>query len=133
MWLKEQKIYEKVREDIEKNGYNWDEELQNFYVAEGLQAALMRIKPNPFSSPSICVETLINLYPFVADVSSDDMVKAIRAALSKNDEFPLTLIVLDEVQSFIGDDGQRTALCRHLAPGFFLKTGGDGMSNGGQV
>ncbi len=109
MWLREQKIYEKVREDVEKNGYDWEEELQNFYVAEGLQAALMRIKPNPFSNPSICVETLNNIYPYVTDVSSDDMIKAIRAALSKNDEFPLTLIVLDEVQSFIGDDGQRSS------------------------
>lgn len=108
MWLKDQKIYEKVRKDVEKNGYDWNEELENFYVAEGLQQALLRIKPNPFSNPSICVEILNNLYPYVKDISSDDMVKAIRSALSKNEDFPLTLIVLDEVQSFIGDDGQRS-------------------------
>ena len=108
MWLRGEGIYEKVHSEVEKNGFVWQEELDNFYVAEGLHAALMKAKPTLFSSPATCVETLNNLYPFVQDISSDEMLKAIRQALTKDGKFPLTLIVLDEVQQYIGEDSQRS-------------------------
>lgn len=41
-------------------------------------------------------------YPYVQDVSSGDMLKAIRQALTRDGKFPLTLVVLDEVQQYIG-------------------------------
>lgn len=108
MWLKQENIENQVRTHIEQNGFDWNEELDNFYVAEGLHDALVQAKPNLFPSPVSCVETLNNLYPYVQDVSSDDMLKAIRQALTKDGKFPLTLIVLDEVQQYIGEDSQRS-------------------------
>ena len=108
MWLKGEGLYESVRNAVESSGNNWQEELDNFYVAEGLHAALVQAKPNLFSSTSTCVETLNNLYPFVSDISSDDMIKVIRQAVSIDGKFPLTLVVLDEVQQFIGGDSQRS-------------------------
>lgn len=108
MWLRGEDIYDKVRKEVEKNGFDWQEELDNFYVAEGLHAALVNAKPNLFSSPTTCVETLNNLYPFVQDISSDDMLKAVRQALTRDGKFPLTIIVLDEVQQYIGEDSQRS-------------------------
>ena len=108
MWLKHEGIYDDVRSAVEQNDFDWQEELDNFYVAEGLHEALVNIKPKLFSSPSTCVDTLNNLYPYVQDVSNDHMIKAIRQALSKEGKFPLTLIVLDEVQQYIGEDRQRS-------------------------
>jgi len=108
MWLKREEIYKTVRGYLEQNGYDWNEELENFYVAEGLHEALVHAKPNLFSSVKSCVETLNNLYPNVQDISSDEMLTAIRRALTQKDEFPLTLIVLDEVQQYIGEDSQRS-------------------------
>ena len=108
MWLKREGIEAEVRAHIEQNGLNWHEELDNFYVAEGLHKALVNAKPNLFSSSASCVETLNNLYPYVQDVSNDDMLKAIRQALTKDGKFPLTLVVLDEVQQYIGEDSQRS-------------------------
>ena len=108
IWLKHEKIYEQVCSHVKQNGFNWEEELDNFYVAEGLHDALVYAKPQLFSSPVSCVETLNNLYPHVQDVSSDDMLKAIRMALTKDGKFPLALIVLDEVQQYIGEDSQRS-------------------------
>lgn len=108
MWLKSEGIHDKVRSEVEKPGFVWQEELDNFYVAEGLHAALMKAKPTLFSSPATCVETLNNLYPFVPDIGSDDMLKALRQALTKDGKLPLTLIVLDEVQQYIGEDSQRS-------------------------
>lgn len=108
MWLTHEGIHDQVRAHVEQNGFNWDEELDNFYVAEGLHDALVHAKPKLFSSPASCVKTLNNLYPYVQDVSSDDMLKAIRQALTKDGKFPLTLMVLDEVQQYIGEDSQRS-------------------------
>lgn len=108
MWLKHEGIETQVRAHVEQNGFDWIEELDNFYVAEGLHDALVQAKPKLFSSPASCVETLNNLYPYVQDVSSDDMLKAIRQSLTKDGKFPLTLVVLDEVQQYIGEDSQRS-------------------------
>lgn len=108
MWLKKEGIYETVREYVQQHGYEWEEELDNFYVAQGLHDALASAKPNLFSSPTVCVETLNNLYPNVADISSDEMIKALQLALTTGGKFPLTLIVLDEVQQYINEDSQRS-------------------------
>ncbi len=108
MWLKSEGMYDQVRGFVEQGGHSWEEELDNFYVAEGLHAALVKAKPNLFASTSSCVDTLNNLYPYVQDVSSSDMIKAIKQALTKDGKFPLTLVVIDEVQQYIGEDSQRS-------------------------
>lgn len=108
MWLRNEGIYDDVCRHIEQDGFDWNEELDNFYVAEGLHKALVHAKPQLFTSTASCVETLNNLYPHVQDISSDEMIKAIRQALTRSGKFPLTLIVLDEVQQYIGEDSQKS-------------------------
>ncbi len=125
MWLQQEGIYEQVRAHVEQNGFDWDYELDNFYVAEGLHDALVQIKPKLFSSPASCVETLNNRYPYVQDVSSDEMIKAIRQALLKNGKFPLTLVVLDEVQQYIGDSTQRSIEVQEMVEACCKNFGGE--------
>jgi hypothetical protein len=108
MWLNNEGICSQVRNEVEANGFDWDEELDNFHVAEGLYSALCKVKPTIFSSSLSAVEILPQLYPNVSDISSDDMLKAIKQALTKDGKFPLTLIVLDEIQQYIGEDSQRS-------------------------
>ena len=132
LWLRHEGIAETVRGYVEQAGFDWQEELDNFYVAEGLHEALVKAKPNLFASPASCVDTLNNLYPYVQDVSSSDMLKAIRQALTRDGKFPLTLVVLDEVQQYIGEDTQRSidvqevveACCKNIgAKMLFIGTG----------
>lgn len=108
MWLKKEGIYDSIKSWIKEKEYDWQEELDNFYVAEGLHAALVAAKPMLFSSPAACVETLNNRYPHVPDISSDEMLTAMRQALARDGKFPLTLVVLDEVQQYIGESSQRS-------------------------
>lgn len=107
MWLKSEKIYDQVKEKVEAKGYDWNEELDNLYVAEGLHESLSEVKPNLFPTPESCVETLNNRFPNKSDVTSDEMIKSIKDALSKGGQMPLTLVVLDEVEQYIGDSTQR--------------------------
>ncbi len=107
LWLKSEGILEEVKAKVVSKECEWNEELDNFYVAEGLHEALSEVKPQLFPTPASCIETLNNMYPNVTDVGNDQMVKAIRDALSDNGQFPLTLIVLDEVEQYIGEDSKR--------------------------
>jgi len=142
MWLQREGILEQVQAYLEQEGYDWQEELDNFYVAEGLPAALVAAKPHLFGSPAACLETLRNQYPHVTDVTSDEMVRAIRQALATDGKFPLTLLVLDEVQQFIGIDPQRAnevqeaveACCKNIGSHLlFMATGQTAVTGTAQL
>ncbi|MDL1977100.1 MAG: BREX system P-loop protein BrxC [Deltaproteobacteria bacterium] len=108
MWLKSEGIYEDVKNQVEQSGNDWLYELDNFIVAEDLHKALVQVKPQLFPSPEVCTETLNNLYRNVPDISNDEMLKAIKQAIIRDSKFPLTVIVLDEVQQYIGMDSRRS-------------------------
>lgn len=108
MWMRKEGIYDAVQQHVAKNGGDWDEEISDPNVAEKLYAALCEIRPRIFSSEKTVTEILPYMYPIVNDVSNDEMITAIRSCVTQNDQFPLTLVVLDEVQQYIGDDTQRS-------------------------
>jgi len=124
MWLKGEGIYDAIKKHVEQSGNDWQEELDNFYVAEDLHEALVQAKPNLFTSSSICIETLNNLYPYVQDISNDEMIKAIKRALSKDGRFPLTVIVLDEVQQYISEVSERSMLVQEAVEACCKNIGG---------
>ena len=137
MWLKSEGIYDTVKNKVIENGSEWEAELDNLYVAEDLHQALAEVKPNLFADAHSCAEALLNQYPNVQDVSNDDMVKVIRQALIKDGKFPLTLVVLDEVQQYIGEDGQKShdvqevveTCCKNIGSKlFFIGTGQTAVS-----
>lgn len=107
MWCKKEGIEAQVRKEVEQQGRIWEEELDNLHVAEVLARALVTVKPELFASTQSCIDSLNNMYPYVSDISTDQMIKAISQALTRDNKFPLTLIALDEVQQYIGEDAQR--------------------------
>jgi len=108
MWLQSTGNLDGVRQHVGEHGCNWEEELDNFYVSDVLAEALMTEKPGMFDDVAACLETIRMQYPTVSDISNDDMITALKQALTKNGKFPLTLIALDEVQAYILDDPQRS-------------------------
>ncbi|MDI9528354.1 MAG: BREX system P-loop protein BrxC [Candidatus Cloacimonadota bacterium] len=108
MWLKKEGIYDQVKANVESQGEEFDFEIDNFYVSDVLHEALMRAKPNVFISPEVCMETLNNLYPYTGDISIDELVNSLREALSINGKIPLTVIILDEMQQYIGSSSDRS-------------------------
>lgn len=124
MWARSEGVLEELRRFVEESGHDWQEELDNFYVAEGLHEALVKVKPNLFSSSQICVETLLNKYPNAQDVGNDDMIAAIKGALAPGGKFPLTLVVLDEVQQFIGSNSDRSIEVQEMIESCCKRIGG---------
>ena len=104
MWLRENGCLGAVKDYVEQAGKVWEKELANMYVSPLLGQALVNCFPG-FSTPASEVASLLKeQFPNVQDISNDEMNEAIRSALSHDGQFPCTLIALDEVQQYIGDD-----------------------------
>lgn len=108
MWMRDQGILDSVRQMVETEGCNWETELDSFLFSESIHSALVKMKPAVFSSADACAELLAMQYQFVQDITSEDMLKSIRNALTVDGKFPLTILVLDEVQQYIGEDPNRS-------------------------
>ncbi|CAM2883145.1 BREX system P-loop protein BrxC [Vibrio rarus] len=107
MWLKSEGVFEAVKTFIEGKGKQWEKELKNLHVSPIMHDAVMQSVPGIGSDLKDVRETLRAQYKIVDDVSNDEMVSAIVDAISENGELPLTLVVLDEVQQYIGDNVQK--------------------------
>lgn len=113
MWLKAQGALEQVQEHVKANAKRkegvdlWLNEVKNLHVSPILHNAVLDAIPGFASDIKEVREMMRAQYPIVKDVTNDEMVDAITDALGHNGELPLTLVVLDEVQQYIGDNIQR--------------------------
>jgi hypothetical protein len=118
MWLKQRGIFDHVVASVESRGLPWKEAVDNLYVADELHDVLVELNSDVFVSRKDCVTVLNNEYQQVTDVSTQDMIDAIRKALvpghklvrddGTDARIPLTIVALDELQQYIGDAGNTT-------------------------
>lgn len=110
LWLKNQGIYNQVKSYIEKQDKDFIKETRRLYVSTLLSEAILSVDPQ-FASDAKEAKTLLKSQypPQIEDISNDEMLDAIQeAATLDQSEFPCTLIVLDEIQQYIGEDQSRT-------------------------
>lgn len=107
MWLKRQNIHDVVKTEVEAAGKNWQAELNSLFMSKLIHKALLKADPDLASNEQEVRDLLRAEYKRVDDVTNDEMVAAIKDALSVDDKFPLTLVVLDEVQQYIGNNPDR--------------------------
>ncbi|MBF4443530.1 BREX system P-loop protein BrxC, partial [Vibrio anguillarum] len=113
MWLKAEGVFEQVKSFVEakakvKEGVDpWTKELKNLHVSPIMHDAVLQAIPGIGADLKEVREMLRAQYKIIDDVSNDEMVSAIVDAISNDGELPLTLVVLDEVQQYIGDNVQK--------------------------
>ena len=82
------------------------------YVSPVLAESLLQVIPDLAASPLDVRNLLREQYPIVTDISDSELYSAIGDVLSLQSttqgKLPLTLLVFDELQQFIGTDSQRT-------------------------
>ncbi len=112
LWLKQNGWYDAVSAAVESRSKTLISELRNMYVSPVLAETLLEVIPNLASSPPEVRTLLREQYPNVSDISDSDLHSAIADVLSLQStapgKLPLTLLVFDELQQFIGNDPQRT-------------------------
>ena len=94
-------------------------ELNNLYVSGPIARAVMECDPG-FASGEAEARQLIKAQfpPQFSDITTQEFLRTAKDALglvSKNGRLPCTLIVLDEVQQYIGDSNDRAVLVTEIA------------------
>ena len=130
LWLHGQgKLFE-VTQAIEAQGRNFQDEVSNLEVSPVLAAAVHAALPGIAASADGVLEQLSRKFPQpAADLSTPEFLKAFRAALAYGgthgpDDLPLTVLVLDEAQQYVGDNPARGAVLAEAVEALYDKLDG---------
>lgn len=123
LWLKSKGLLDALQAEIEDKGEDFERELKEMYVSPVLANALLKVYPDFADNAKNARMLLKEQYREVTDLSNDELVDAIHDALAHENKFPLTVIVLDEVQQYIGDSADRAyrlqeaveTCCKHFS------------------
>ncbi len=119
LWLHEQGWYQQVKESLEKAGKTFASELNNLYVSGPLARAVLECDPHFALNELSARSTLRDQFPQrTTDITTEEFLTAFRRALklkSTNGRWPCTLLVLDEVQQYIGDSNDRSTMVTEVA------------------
>ena len=113
-WLRDEGILDQVRSTVKsgKQGRDWRNELSNFLVSRRIAEALLQADP-AFASGEKEVRKQLRAQfpPLSSDLTTEEFVTLSRKALAPDDgPLPLTVLVIDEAQQYIGDSGDRSAV-----------------------
>ena len=121
IWLKQNGWYAAVAAAVESQGKSFARELRNMWVSSVLAESLLKVDPNLGSSLSDVHALLRVQYPDVPDITDSDLHSAIADVLSLQSttpgKMPLTLLVFDELQQFIGKRPTANAPCAKCGRG----------------
>lgn len=107
IWLRHQGIEDQVKKAVEDAGKDWLRELNALFMSPVIAKALLAAKPDLAADQRELGAVLRAEFKRVDDITNEELVQGIKDALTVDGKFPLTLIALDEVQQYIGDDGQK--------------------------
>ena len=107
LWLKHEGQLQAVEAELQLVGRGLSQELPHMYVSSHLAKALLKSRPDLAHNEQDARKLIKEQFPQVTDITSEQMVAAIDAALVTDGKFPLTLVVLDEVQQYIGADTEK--------------------------
>lgn len=114
LWLHDQGWFDKVKSAIEGAGKQWQSELNNLYVSKHIAGALLACDPGFAATEAEARSTLkAQFSPRNTDITTEEFLTAVRRVMKlvgRDGRTPLTLLVLDEVQQYIGDSNDRSTL-----------------------
>lgn len=106
-WLKKENIFDGVQAILEAAGKSLKTEIERIFVSTSLAKAVLEMKPEIADSEAKLLELFRAQFSRIDTIGREDFVKTIREEilpLSFDEKIPCTLIILDEVQQFIGTD-----------------------------
>ena len=114
LWLHDQGWFDRVKGAVEGAGKHWQSELNNLYVSKHIANALLLCDPGFASTEAEARNTLKAQFPpFNTDITTEEFLTATKRVMKlvgRDGRTPLTLLVLDEVQQYIGDSNERSTL-----------------------
>ena len=119
LWLQSQDLFDKVKAAIEGGGKSFERELNNLYVSGPIARAVMECDKQ-FASGEAEAKQLLKAQfpPQNSDITTDDFLRMAKEALrlaGRDGRVPCALLVLDEVQQYIGESNDRSVLVTEVA------------------
>lgn len=114
LWLKRHGTYEQVSAAVEAQGRDFRRELNDMYVSPLIAKALLAADPNFAGSEREARTALRHQFPKLNDITTEEFVTALQDSLAPNGKMPCTVIILDEVQQFIGEDTGRSFVVQEV-------------------
>ena len=106
-WLKKENIYDGVKTILETNSKSLKNEIENIFVSTSLANAVLQLKPELADNEGKLLDLFTSQFSKTETIGREDFIKTIREEilpLTFGDKIPCTIIILDEVQQFIGTD-----------------------------
>ena len=112
LWLKQNNFYDSVRTGVKAAGKEFESELHHLYASPHIARSLLAAYPGFADSEAAAHQLLRTNFPLMNEISDEETMTAISEVLSLQSttpgKLPCTLIVLDELQQYIGDNQDRT-------------------------
>ena len=117
-WAKQEGIYDQLKSLVEAQGKDFRKEYENLYVSTAIAKAVLEIMPEFAENEAKVKENFKVNFKRVENVSRDQLIDAIKTEVLPmffGDKIPLTVVVLDEVQQYIGTDSNKSIDLQNLA------------------
>ena len=122
IWAAENGYLDAVRAAVEAAGRTFDKEIHDLYVSPVIAKALLDADPTLGARPRTCVSTAQDAVP--ADDRTSPTTRCSTPWTTSSDssrptdgKLPLTLVVLDEMQQYIGDDNDKALAVQNIVEG----------------
>ena len=122
IWARENGYLDAVKAAVEAEGRTFDKEVHDLYVSPVIAKALLGADPTLGSTVKDVRELLKAQFPpTTKDVTDDEMFDVmddiLRLQSATPGKLPLTLVVLDEMQQYIGDDNDKALAVQNIVQG----------------
>ena len=122
IWAQGNGYLDSVKAAVEAAGKHYDHEVHDLYVSPIIARALHDADPTLGDSVKEVRSLLKEQFPArTEDLTDEEMFDAIgdvlRLQSNTSGRYPLTLILLDEMQQYLGDDNERTLAVQNIVEG----------------
>ena len=122
MWAAENGHLDAIRAAVEAAGRTYEKEIHDLYVSPLIAEALLKLELEPRPRPrrcGTCSRRSSRRPPATSPRTrcSTAMDDVLRLQSTKPGKLPLVLVVLDEMQQYIGDDGEKALAVQDLVEG----------------
>lgn len=128
LWLEDRGHADAVRQHVEAAGKTWESELNDLYVSKLIAKALLDVDPDFATSEAEARATIKAQFGQpTTDITTSDFLAMLRRVLElkgRDGRPPCTVIVLDEVQQYIGNSVERSSLVSEVAEAISKELGG---------
>ena len=117
-WAKQEGIYDQLKTMVEAQGKDFKKEYENLFVSSTIAGAILDLMPGFAENEAKVKENFKVNFKRIESINREQLIDTIKTEILPmfyGDKIPLTLIVLDEVQQFIGSDGDKSIDVQNLA------------------